>query len=373
MDLKMEVYTPGLDLVGMLEVFNTIIWEEKAFTAGTFSVNSIITDETRLLLVPENIIWIEGDTAGIIEYIEQQAGEDGPYITIKGRTLTGILDRRILWGQYDLKGTVPEIMRYLVDDCCIHPTRGDPAESRIIPGLVLADDQPNGVSAIQLQKTGGTLLELLEKLGSAYNVAFGVRFNPELRRMEFWCRHGTDRSIHQGANAPVFYSTELDDVLQSEYTYNSSSYRNVALVAGEGEGNERAHVAVDVEGSAGFSRRELYIDARDLQSDSDPDNPMTNDEYTAVLTNRGLEKLAENKLVQSFDADVRTYNSTYTYGEDYKLGDIITVIDERLSVTVDAVVQGNQRSVSGGIETLTLTLGYDQPTIGELLRRKEDK
>lgn len=28
---------------------------------------------------------------------------------------------------------------------------------------------------------------------------------------------------------------------------------------------------------SGFQRREIYIDARDLQSDSDPDNPLSPD------------------------------------------------------------------------------------------------
>lgn len=123
----------------------------------------------------------------------------------------------------------------------------------------------------------------------------------------------------------------------------------------------------------GLARREIYIDARDLQSDSDPDNPLTPEEYTAVLTARGREKLAENKLVRSFSTEVRTYNPTYTYGEDYQLGDTITAIDDRLGITVDAVVQGAQRSVVGNVETLTLTLGYEQPTPYDILRRKADK
>ena len=41
----------------------------------------------------------------------------------------------------------------------------------------------------------------------------------------------------------------------------------------------------------GLSRREIYIDARDLQSDSDPDDPLTPEEYAAVLTTRGRGKL----------------------------------------------------------------------------------
>ncbi len=124
---------------------------------------------------------------------------------------------------------------------------------------------------------------------------------------------------------------------------------------------------------SGLSRRELYIDARDLQSDSDPDTLLTPEEYAAVLTVRGKEKLAENQLVRSFDTEIRTYDPTYSYGKDFFLGDTITVTDERLGVTVDAVVQGVERSVSAQGESLTLTLGYGQPTIYDILKRKAGK
>lgn len=123
----------------------------------------------------------------------------------------------------------------------------------------------------------------------------------------------------------------------------------------------------------GLSRRELYIDARDLQSDSDPDNPLTPEEYTAILQNRGLEKLAEHQLVRSFSAQVRTLDPTYVYGKDFFLGDTITVTDDRLGVTVDAVIQGVERSASGEGEGLILTLGYEQPTLYDVLKRKAGK
>lgn len=123
----------------------------------------------------------------------------------------------------------------------------------------------------------------------------------------------------------------------------------------------------------GLSRRELYIDARDLQSDSDPDKPLTPEEYSAILTARGREKLAEHKLVQSLSTDVRTRNATYEFGVDYQLGDTITDIDERLGVTADVVVPGVQHAVVGDKHTMTLTFGHEQPTIGALLKRKEDK
>lgn len=120
-------------------------------------------------------------------------------------------------------------------------------------------------------------------------------------------------------------------------------------------------------------RRELYIDARDLQSGSDPDNPLTPEEYTALLVNRGTEKLAEHQLVQSFSTEVRTLRPTYVYDEDYRLGDTITCIDERLGITVDAVVEGVQRSAGKNGGGLVLTLGYQMPTLHDILKRKAGK
>lgn len=121
------------------------------------------------------------------------------------------------------------------------------------------------------------------------------------------------------------------------------------------------------------NRRELYIDARDLQSDSDPDNPLTPEQYVALLTTRGREKLAEHQLVRSFSAVARTLNPTYVYGVDFSLGDTITVTDEHLGVTVDATVQAVQRSVGPDGENMTLTLGYGQPTLSDILKRKAVK
>lgn len=125
--------------------------------------------------------------------------------------------------------------------------------------------------------------------------------------------------------------------------------------------------------SSGLNRRELYIDARDLQSDSDAENPLTAEEYLAVLQARGLAKLAEHQLVKSFDAVVRSYNASYQYGVDFFLGDTITVTDDRLGVTVDAVVQGVETTIGTDGETMTLEPGYGVPTLSEILKRKAGK
>lgn len=123
----------------------------------------------------------------------------------------------------------------------------------------------------------------------------------------------------------------------------------------------------------GLTRRELWVDARDLQSDGDPEHPLTAEEYLAALQNRGAEKLAEKRLARSFSAQTRVHRPTYVYEQDFFLGDTITVADQRLGVTAEAVVQGAELAIGPQGESLTLTLGFGQPTLYDRLKRKAEK
>lgn len=248
MSLKMEIYDSSYVLLGVLEEFNSLLWEDFSRKAGTFSVEAPLTPTTRAWLRPDHLLWIEGDTAGFIESIGEVVGDSGMSITAKGHLLTGILDRRILWGTYNLSGDTITLMRQLVTDCAISPTQGDDLNARKIPELVLDPSVVSGGLTLRKQKTGGSLLETLEELAEAGQVSFGVRFDPANLKLVFWARPNVNRTVNQTLKEPVLYSTELDDVLAAEYNYDSSEQKNVTLVAGSGQGEER--IFVTVEGSA---------------------------------------------------------------------------------------------------------------------------
>lgn len=365
MKLKMEVYSPELELLGILETFSSILWDDWSFEAGSFSLESMLTPQTRSLLKANHIIWIEGDTAGIIEHIYAKAKPEGISLTIKGPLIKGLLANRSLWGLYNLSGEVPALMNELVTDCAISPSYLP--QIRKINGLVLSGQVPSTGVNIVKQKTGGELIESLGELGQAYGIAFGVGFNASVPQMEFWTRKCVDRTVDQSIVEPVFYSTELDDVLESEYTYNSTGYKNALLILGEGEGVNRKKVELGSEFS-GIYRRELVVDARDLQSDSDPDHPMTDAEYLEALRNRGLEKQGDHQLVQSFSATIAR-DPNYVLGKDFFLGDFITVVDQRLGVSIKAQVEGVERSFCDNKEDMVLTIGYSLLDLSDRLRK----
>lgn len=367
-DLKLEVYDKTLEMVDALDGIESIIWREDAFGPGTFSVATFLTDESASLLRPEHFLWIAEDTAAVIESVELTAEENGvKKLTAQGRLAEAILDRRVLWGTYNLSGTPAAIMTYLVDDCCISPTRGN-AEARMI-GILDMAGTPTGGTSTRLQKTGASLLEALEDVGETHQVPFKVSFDPAACRLTFSCRYGVDRSIHQDAVDPVLFSTELDDVISSAYSYDSEDFRNVALIGGQIDEETEARTYVSIEGEeTGIDRRELFVDARDMSIGYGEDL-LTEEEYEEALLGRGRSKLSDHRCAESFEVDVLTIGATYTYGTDFFLGDTITVADERLGISVDAVVTAVTRSVTRNGETMSFTLGYSKPTIQKYIRK----
>lgn len=371
-DLKLEVYSPELELQGLLQVCRSIIWIEEAFGAGSFQLESILNDEATELLKSENIIWIADDTAGIIENFELKNDDSGLTITVKGRLLTSILDRRVLWGTYNMYGKPAVLMAYLVDECCVTPTRGT-VENRVID-IVTIGDTPTTSSAIRVQSTGGNLLDVVSNIGNDNLVSFKLAFNPETNKAVFTTRYGVNRTTDQSDNDPVFYSTTLDDVLSSDYIYDSSNYKNAAYIGGQINEEDQSRVYAAVEGEeSGLDRRELFVDARDLSDvvyEEGVQTYLTDTGYQEVLINRGKDKLGECQISKTFEVSVRVLDPTYEYGADFYLGDTITLIDESLGITVDAVVTAVQRSITDQGEEMVFTFGYSQPTIYEKLRRR---
>ena len=83
-----------------------------------------------------------------------------------------------------------------------------------------------------------------------------------------------------------------------------------------------------------ISRHELFVTT--VESNADPEKPLTPEAYMEILHTRGSEKIADAQLVQSFSTTIRTLNPTYVYGVDF-FWVTITIADERLGIVIDAV------------------------------------
>ena len=142
----------------------------------------------------------------------------------------------------------------------------------------------------------------------------------------------------------------------------------------EGTGSNRVTQISGDNTISGLLRRELYVDARDLQSESTDESgasiSLTPDEYNKALIQRGNEKLAECQITETFEAQLRVFGEVqYEFGVDYQKGDKVTVRDRQLNVIVSARITEVEEDVDDEY-ALVLTFGYSYPTIMQKVKQQ---
>lgn len=361
------------DAIGDISQFTSLVWPDNFVGYAYFELWCPITDDNAEMLKKGNVLWTGGENAGVIEIIKSVVDESGEKtFNVKGRTLEKYLEDRILWGGYAYTSTLKSstIMYNLVKACAIDPTDS----KRKIPYLECAEDTFVGNSISGYQKTGGSLYDALSLLASDSDIGYSILFDPNNKKLIFEVRDGEDRTQNNArGNDPVIFSTEFEDILASTYYTNSEDEKTMALVQGEDSGSARVSVSVGVVNGVGFNRKELYVDARDLQSDvydgSGEASSLTPEEYRATLVTRGDEKLAEHVTTETFEATIRQFGDVqYVYGEDYQKGDKVTIIDDQLGVSTSARITSVEEDFDEEYE-LILTFGYAYPTLLEKVKR----
>lgn len=361
----------AFDNIGEINHFDNLIWPDKFNGYAQFELWAPITPENALLIKKGNILWCGGDNAAVIEIVKSSIDDRGDKIyNVKGRTLESLLTTRIVWGTYNANNKHTSTIMYdLVNQNCINPTNA----KRKIPFLEIATDENIGTKQTY-QKTGGEVYDALLNLARNDDIGFNVLFKPKEKKLIFKVIAGDDKTVNQNILDPVEFSTDLEDILSSSYYSNDQDLKSVALVLGEGEGAQRESQVSGNDNSSLFERRELYVDARDLQSQMTDENgdiiTIPSNEYTEMLIQRGSEKLAVCETTEMFEAKLRVFGDVqYEFGIDYQKGDKVTIRDNELNVVVSARITEVEEHFSDEYN-LVLTFGYAYPSLAQKVKQK---
>lgn len=426
MNITITILSPDLVPLGLVNKFTALTWTSRTTTFGGFELWCPMLPENSELLKADNLVWIGGDEVGVIETIQKTTNEQGYTLQVSGRFIESWLERRIIWGQYSTTEVVSNHLRNLVTMNAISPSDS----KRKIPHLALAVGQSPLGPSISFSDSYSNLWTTSLELANANSLFLRVKADVPGKVLYFTVLKGTDRSIEQTSTPGVILSTDLSDILTDSYTMDATSWCDMALVAGAGEGAERKTSVVN--GSlSGLSRRELFVDARDLQDHEDwptvttvttfildedthevqivtkveMTNPTTGEKtittsteekvdetaqagvvtsesttqvpiaksiYDGMLQERGKSKLLEVPLIESFDASIRMYGArAYEYGVDYFIGDRITMQDKNLAIQISTEISEAQQTWDENGYSVSLVLGTSAPTITQLLKRKE--
>ena len=122
--MELWVLDSKLQAIHLMDTFESLIWTDRYYECGDFEIHSSVTDILRKVLVSDNYLWSKNsEHTMIVEDIQIESDvEDGGRLTVTGRSLESILDRRIVFNKTVLSGNLQDGIKRLLNENVISPT-----------------------------------------------------------------------------------------------------------------------------------------------------------------------------------------------------------------------------------------------------------
>ncbi len=355
--LPVRVLSPQFDLLEEIDDYQSLIFTRRYFRAGEFELHLSLDKDTGVLQA-DNIIMLgsDGHKCGIVLYRGIELDEAGnEKLVVKGYTLQGVLKRRVTVpgdSGYDrISGPAETVMKHYVDVHCVSPAD----TNRIIPLLVNAPDGQRGTST-PWQTRFEKLDDVLQAIGEFCGIGWEVYFDTRAMNMVFDVLPGRVLTADQDALPPVIFSVEFDNIKGQNYVENSLGYVNVGYAGGKGEDVDRLILTVGE--AQGLDRREDFFDCSSAED-------------AAELTAEGNKKLADTTKITTLEASV--ISSSFIYGSDWNLGDIVTVQNRKWGVTMNTRITEVRETYESGKNEIDVVFGDEIPTILTKIKKATEK
>lgn len=343
-------------IIDVLRKYEYSQYQYKAREIGTFQINAMLDKENFYLMDKTKNFYVlfDNDVFGVIESVKRESdSETSKVFVIKGSLALKLLEYRVIKGQVTFKGKSYKYIEELVKQNLI---MSDDSNRNIALAVEFEDEErlKQVCSIIDKQVTGGSLWDEISEVAEADKLRIILRPNVVVvntehhQNIDGWTLiigAGEDRTRHRANNAvsSVMFSQSLSNIANTDYIVDRSKLRNTVYIAGEGEGTDRKWYNIDVNSDVtfgdrkGWNRRELWVDARDVQSEQD-NKQLTDAEYEELMKQRADEKAKDNDLSEEYTATATDITKQYTYKKDYNIGDFVTIADEELGMEIDAQI-----------------------------------
>lgn len=362
--MNIKILDENMQIIGAIYLFKTLIWTRRYYEYGLYELHASAS-LFPLLNRGAFLYRKDRDELGLIEDVQYSQDKKGATTCFaKGYFSEKLLKDRVAPRSVTVVGTPEDIGRQLVQEYAI-----DPEDDRKINNLVLGKSTGIG-KQIKMQDTGFDISEKLYAIEATQEQSHKLRYDylNNLLMFEVW--EGLDRRDTQNVNSWAVFSNSFANIKDVVYERDISAYKNFAYVAGEGEGSSRVIVEVDIRADKSEKRREIYVDARDLQSNDANGNVMSATAYRETLYQRGLEKLAEYAKIEVVNSSVDPL-ANLRYMVDFDLGDLCTYINTEVGIELDQRITEIQEVYEGGKTTITVVFGNDEATsITKIIKRE---
>ena len=314
--MDVMVLDNNFNVIGIVDDYQSLIWTERYNEAGDFQLDGDLYSTISKYCKPGYYAKIgKSDTLMIIENIEaNEQPKTSNKITIKGRSIDTILERRVLWEFVTTSGKVQSIIKKLITENAIEPVLAQ----RKIPNLYFVetnDPYIDSKSLNTIQFENDNLYETIQTVCKSFDIGYKMKVLGN--SFAFGLYYGVDRSYKQTTNPYVIFSEEYDNISESRYQCDRAKYKNVALVGGAGDGDQKFRVVAGDEASSGLDRFEMYLDS----GLTDNNGEISPQDYAYQVMTKGNEALKEAQKINTIDGKI--VPDMFRYGIDYNMGDIL--------------------------------------------------
>lgn len=278
---------------------------------GTWDIKLPMSSKYLPRLRGANMIAYGPRRAGLILSRQFEDNDDNYGLTISGAELKGMTAKRIVIppsgsAYQSYTQAAPE---YVIDQLLTAQLLSPANANRKVFGTIKL--YTPGEEQISYDGRFSVLAEDVVAIAEASQV--GWYADIDQRGVVWGMYRGADRRVSAHVGSTVLLSANRDNLGQRTYS-ETYSIPNTAIVAGQGEGVDR-HIITVNDSNVGIDRNEMFVDARDVESDEE-------------LPQRGTEKLAEESESEVYSFGMANSSVKAYIAGTFDLGDQCTVHDD---------------------------------------------
>ena len=264
--MRLNLYDSSMNRIAFIdESFISCLWAENYNSKGSLSLELPLTEEYKELVKPDCYVgrW-DRDTVMVIKSVLVRENS----LVATGSTADRQLDDVAFVGTIGANSNVASALKTAYEG-----TDGYPNFSFATSSINVA--YPSQIS----NKSIGELLETM-----CQGADLGYKAVKAVNGIEI-------QFYRPSANDNLKFSSAYGNLQDMSLYHSTEPYKNYAVVLGEGDETLRTRVDVDIRRSTTEQKREMIIDARDIQTAVDESQA----DYYKRLQARGVEKLLEQK------------------------------------------------------------------------------
>lgn len=317
--MRIEFYSPNLERKAISYTWVSLLWRPEYYGVGLFLVEFQRDAELFGLLSEMDYAKLdEDDNLMIVTTIQIKDNK----LVVGGFSANWIFTQRVSEKVISNKNA-EQSMRELV--------------AEMSPWDNLSLGESAGLSDVfSAQISDYSLSNYFKIIGEATDVGYRVR--KDRKSLLFEC-------YKPGLNTDYKFSATLGNMKKEKYISSENEYKNVAIVAGGGEGTERVSVTVGETSATGKDRREVYIDARAIQ----PEEGESDESYRNRLALHGKKELATQNRIKNTEFEIQE--------ESLKLGDLVSVVSSYTGETYTARITSYTIKSQNNKVTKTVSIG----------------